>query len=115
MKLVLNYLSLHLKIALEYKSSFILIMIAQAVYMLIELFAIYSLLIKFDLLGIYDINQVLLSFSTIWLGYSLSELFGRGFDDFYKIIVNGNFDLLLIRPRNIYLQIFGADICYEKN
>ena len=114
MKLVLNYLSLHLKICLEYKSSFILVMIAQAVYMLIELFAIYSLLIKFDLLDIYDINQVLLSFSTIWLGYSLSELFGRGFDDFYKTIVNGNFDLLLIRPRNIFLQIFGTQICYEK-
>ena len=41
-------------------------------------------------------------------------MFGRGFDIFYKIIINGSFDILLIRPRNIFILIFGSDICYEK-
>ena len=114
MKLIKNYLSMHLKVSLEYKSSFILGVISQAFYMLVELFTIYALFLKFKLLNTFDINEMLLGFSTIWLGYSLAELFGRGFDNFYKLIVRGDFDLLLIRPRSIFIQIFGSDICYEK-
>lgn len=114
MKLVKNYLSMHLKISLEYKASFILSCISQAIYMLVELFVIYALFIKFKLLDAFDIHEMLLGFSTIWLGYSLTELFGRGFDNFHKLIVRGDFDLLLIRPRSIFIQIFGSDICYEK-
>ena len=114
MKLIKNYLSMHLKVSLEYRSSFILGCISQAFYMLIELFTIYALFAKFKLLDTFDINEMLLGFSTIWLGYSLAELFGRGFDNFHKLIHRGNFDLLLIRPRSIFMQIFGSDICYEK-
>lgn len=114
MKLIKNYLAMHLKISLEYKASFILSCISQVLYMLVELFVIYALFIKFKLLDAFDMNQMLLGFSAIWLGYSLAELFGRGFDNFYKLIVRGDFDLLLIRPRSIFIQIFGSDICYEK-
>ena len=114
MKLIKNYLSLHLKICLEYKSSFILTIISQTFAMFVELFTVMSLLNKFKLLEVYNTNELLLSFSILWLGFSLSEMFGRGFDNFYKIIINGNFDVLLIRPRSLFIQIFGCDICYEK-
>jgi len=114
LKLIKNYLSLHLKISLEYKSSFILTIISQTLAMLVELFVVISLFNKFKLLDTYNTYEILLGFSTLWLGYSLVELFGRGFDHFSKIIINGNFDLLLIRPRSLFIQIFGSDICYEK-
>jgi len=114
MKLILNYLSNHLKVSLEYKVSFLLSTISQGLYMLIELFVVYSIFNKFKLLNMYNINEILLSFSVIWLGYSISEFLFRGFDHFSKIIIKGNFDFLLIRPRNIYIQIFGSDVCYEK-
>lgn len=114
MKLIRNYLSLHLKIALEYRSSFILTVISQTFAMFVELFTVMTLLNKFKLLEIYNTHELLLSFSILWLGFSLSEMFGRGFDNFSKIIINGNFDILLIRPRSIFIQIFGCEICYEK-
>lgn len=112
--LIKNYLSMHLKKTLEYRMSFILITISQLIYMLVELIAVLALFDKFNLLSIFNKDELILSFSSVWLGYSLCEMFARGYDEFYKIIINGNFDLLLIRPRNIYLQIFGSDICYEK-
>ena len=115
MKLIRNYLGMHLKVSMEYKSSFILSCISQGLFMLVELFTIYALFTKFKLLDMFDINEILLGFSTIWLGYSITELFGRGFDTFSRLIVRGNFDLMLIRPRSIFLQIFGSDICYEKS
>lgn len=114
MKLIPKYLATHLKVSLEYKASLILSIIAQGLVMLVELFTINSLFNKFGLLKTYDINELLFGFSVVWLGFSLTEMFFRGFDHFSEIIVNGKFDLLLIRPRNIYLQIFGNDICYEK-
>ena len=114
MKLFINYLSLHLKIALEYKSSFIMTFISQILGMLVELFTVYSLFNKFKLLDIYNINELLLGFSTLWLGYSLSELFARGFDHFSNLIKRGDFDILLVRPSNLFIQILGSDIAYEK-
>jgi len=114
MSLVGRYLSLHLKSSLEYRSSFILSVISQVLGMFVELFTVISLFRKFGLLEEYNSYELLLGFSTIWLGFSLAEMFGRGFDQFSKVVINGNFDLLLIRPRNIYLLIFGTDMCYEK-
>ena len=114
MELIKNYLANHLKVSLEYRLSFILSLISQGLYMLIELFAVYALFSKFNLLKMYNINEVLLSFSAIWLSFSFCELFFRGFDNFSKLIIKGDFDILLIRPRNVYLQIFGSDVCYEK-
>lgn len=115
MKLFLNYLSLHLKIALEYKSSFIMTLISQVLALFVELFTVYSLFNKFSLLDEYNINELILGFSCLWLGYSLSELFARGFDHFDRLIVNGSFDILLIRPANLFIQILGSDIAYEKS
>ena len=53
MKLFLKYISLHLKISLEYKSSFIMTIISQTLAMFVELFTVYSLFLKFKLLDIY--------------------------------------------------------------
>ena len=114
MDLIFKYLSIHLKNDLEYRASFILTVIAQGLVMLVELFAIDSLFHKFGLLETYNINELLLGFSIVWLGFSLTEMFFRGFDHFSELIIHGSFDLLLIRPRNLYLQIFGSNICYEK-
>lgn len=114
MKLLFKYLATHLKVSLEYKVSLLLSLIAQGLVMFAELFAINSLFHKFGLLDSYNIYELLFGFSIVWLGFSLSEMFFRGFDHFSDLIVHGKFDLLLIRPRNIYLQILGNDICYEK-
>lgn len=114
MKLIFKYLETHLKIILEYKLSFILIVVGQVLQMYIELFVVKSVLEKFNMLNEFPYYEVVLGFSVVWLGFSLAEMLGRGFDHFANLIIKGNFDILLIRPRNIYLQIFGSDISYEK-
>ena len=115
MKLVKEYLKMHLKALLEYRSSFIMTSISQIFSIFVELYTVVALFDKFALLDMYNKNELLLGFSIIWFGMSMAEMFARGFDHFADLIVNGNFDLLLIRPRNIYLQVFGSDICFEKS
>lgn len=114
MKLLLNYLLMHFKSQLQYKASFILICISQSLTIFIEFFIIYSLFDKFKLLEEYNIYQMTLTFSIVWFGVSLSETIGRGFDCFEKLIKSGDFDLLLIRPRSLGIQIIGSEIPYEK-
>lgn len=114
MSLLLKYMSMHLKVKMQYKMSFALTLIAQILFVFFELFLICSLFDKFSLLNKYNINELFLGFSVVWLGFSLAQTFGRGFDKFSKIISTGNFDLLLIRPQNIFLQIIGSDIFFEK-
>ena len=114
MKLFFKYLALHLKIELEYKASFIMTLIAQVFYILAELVTIIAVISKFQLFDVYSIPEVLFSFSVLWLGYALMEFLFRGFDVFCNLIITGDFDILLVRPRSLFIQIVGSKIAYEK-
>jgi ABC-2 type transport system permease protein len=114
MTLFVKYLSLHLQKQMQYKLSFFFSFIAQFLSIYIDYLAIYSLFNKFSILKEYNIYEVMITFSISYISFSLVETLGRGFDLFERLINNGSFDLLLIRPRNIYLQIIGSEIAYQK-
>ncbi|MCR4581208.1 MAG: ABC-2 family transporter protein [Bacilli bacterium] len=114
MRLFFKYLALHLKIELEYKSSFIMTILAQVFYILAELITIIAVIAKFELFDMYSIYEVLFNFSVLWFGYACMEFIFRGFDLFSQLIVSGDFDILLIRPRSLFIQIVGSKIGYEK-
>ena len=114
MGLLINYMSMHLKTRMQYKISFIFTLITQLLTILVEVFVLKSMFEKFNLLESYNIYELYFNFSVVWLGYSLAQMVGRGFDKFTNLIIDGSFDLLLIRPRNLYIQIIGSDFYYEK-
>jgi len=114
MKLMLKYMSMYIKSQLEYKSSFILSLIAQLLSISLSSFMVFILMDKFNFMDKYDIYEVMLSISIVQFGFSFSECFGRGFDRFSKVIKNGMLDLMFIKPRSIYMQIFGSNIEFSK-
>ena len=114
MSLLFTYMSMHLKTKMQYKISFVLTLITQLLTMLIEVFVLKSMFDKFNLLETYNVYELYFNFSIVWLGYSLAQMIGRGFDKFTNLIIDGSFDLLLIRPRNLYIQIIGSDFYFEK-
>lgn len=105
-----KYFMMHLKKSLEYKVSFILIMISQIMSLATSIFVVFSLFSKFGVLKDFTLNECLLSLSIVDMGYYFAEFLFRGFDQFAKQIIRGKFDLLLIRPENIYLQILGSEM-----
>ena len=105
-----KYFLMHLKSSLEYKISFILTMIAQVLSIFAAVFVLFSLFNKFGILKDFSLNECLLALSIVHFGYYYAEFIFRGFDHFSKLIKKGNFDLLLIRPENIYLQILGSEM-----
>ena len=105
-----KYFMMHLKKGLEYKMSFILILISQIINIFASVFVVFSLFNKFGLLKDFTLNECLLALSIVDIGYYFAEFIFRGFDHFSKLIIKGRFDLLLIRPENIYLQILGSEM-----
>ncbi|UKI57674.1 MAG: ABC transporter permease [Clostridium sp.] len=44
----------------------------------------------------------------------MNELFARGIDAFDKLIIDGSFDRLLLRPQNILLQVLCSKFDFVK-
>ena len=53
-------------------------------------------------------------FGIITFVYSFTECFARGFDEFPRLIRNGELDRLMVRPTNLIYQIFGSKIEFSK-
>ena len=114
MKLVFKYLLMHLKSQLEYKSSFILSFLAQIFPIGLSACMVFVLIDRFNFGARFNTYEVMLGIAIVQFGFSFSEFLGRGFDKFSEIIKRGNLDLMLIRPRNIYIQVFGSRIEFAK-
>jgi ABC-2 type transport system permease protein len=49
-------------------------------------------------------------YATINISFSVAESAGRGFDIFARIVKNGDFDRLLLRPRSTALQVAALEL-----
>lgn len=114
MKLVFKYIGMHLKSQLEYRSSFIMSLLAQILPMAFSASMVFVLLNKFNFLEQFNMYEVMLIISIVQFGHSFSECFWRGFDKFSDVIKHGKLDLMLIKPRSIYMQVFGNKIEFTK-
>ena len=115
MKLYLKALKLHFKTMLEYRSSLIFSFISQIAVFFSFYFVILSLFDKFNNIKGFTLYEVLLCFSVIQFGYSVCECFARGIDEFDKLIISGNFDRILLRPKNKILQVMTTEIDFIKS
>ena len=114
MKLYFEFLKMHIKSILEYKKSFVISFISQFFVFFTYYFIILALFSQFNNIKGFNIYEVLLCFSIIQLGYCFNEVFARGIDKFDSLIINGEFDRLLLRPRNLLLQSIMWDIDFVK-
>ena len=114
MKLYFKSLGMHLKSELEYRVSFIVSFLSQILVFFTYYFVILALFTKFDSIKGFSMYEVLLCFSIIQFGFSFNEVFARGVDRFDKLIIEGGFDRLLLRPKNIILQVLCSDSDFVK-
>lgn len=113
-KLYLKYFWIQLKSLLEYKKSFIFSLIGQFFLSFFSFLSIYFLFDKFGNIEGYTFSNVLICFIVSFAGFSIAECFFRGFDQFEKMISNGEFDRMLTRPRGLVFQVLAGKIEFEK-
>ena len=114
MKLYFKALGLHLKAELEYRMSFIFSFFSQVLVFFSYYFVILAMFTRFDNIKGFTMYEVLLCFSIIQFGFAFNEVFARGVDKFDDLIIQGNFDRLLLRPKNILLQVLCSNSDYIK-
>lgn len=108
MKLYAKFFSMHLRSMMQYKSSFFLMLLGQFLMGFTAFLSIWFLFTRFHQVEGFTFQQVLLCFSMTLMVFSLCEGFFRGFDTFSRMIGNGEFDRVLLRPRNeIFLVMAG--------
>ena len=114
MSLYFKYFKIHFKCDLQYKFSFMMSFISQFFVFFSYYFTILCLFDNFSSIKGFTLYEVLLTFGIIQFGFSFCETFFRGIDVFDELIIAGNFDRLLLRPRGILLQVFCEKISFIK-
>ena len=109
MNVYFKALKLHLKSMLEYKASFIISFLSQILVFFTYYFIILALFLKFDNIKGFTLYEVLLCFSIIQFGFAFCETFEIGMDKFDNLIIQGEFDRILLRPKNLIIQV----LCYD--
>lgn len=110
MSLYLKYFNIQVKSVMEYKTSFILTAVSQFMLSFNVFLGILFMFQRFQEIEGFRFSEVLLCFSIVLIQFSLAECFARGFDGFGSILSNGSFDRIMVRPRNIILQVLGTRI-----
>lgn len=108
MKLFGKYLLILFKSQMQYRTSFWLLTFGQFFIPLSAFAGLYFLFERFGQIKDWNFSEVALCFAIIHMAFAISECFVRGFDLFSSLVVNGDFDRLLVRPRSTVLQVLGS-------
>jgi ABC-2 type transport system permease protein len=98
-----------IKSSMEYKESFIMVTIGSFVSTFLAFVGVWLLIDKFNVIDKWDINVITLTSGIAMFCHAITEMFGRGFDHFYKLIRQGDFDRIIVRPRSILIQVASSN------
>jgi ABC-2 type transport system permease protein len=108
MKLYFKYFSMHLKSQMQYKAVFFLNIFGRIITSFATVVAVLFMFTRFNKVEGFTLGQTLLCAAVVTMSYSLAEVFARGFDIFPRLLGNGEFDRILVRPRGIIFQVLAS-------
>jgi len=108
MMIYLKFLALNVKSILEYRLSAWLIAAGQTLTTIFSFLGLSLLFSRFGNLGDWTFSETALCFTVTGTAFVLAECFARGFDAFSGMVIHGDFDRVLLRPRNTIIQVLGA-------
>ena len=114
MVLYFKYLLISFKSQMQYRASFWLLALAQFFIPFSVFAGLYFLFERFGQLKGWKFFEVALCFGIIHMAVSVSECFARGFDAFSTLVVSGDFDRLLVRPRGTVIQVLGSRFDFSR-
>lgn len=114
MRLYGKYFAIHLKSQMQYKASFLLMTLGQFIMSFSMFLGIYFMMGQFHQIDGFTFQEVTLCFAVVLAAFSIAECFARGFDTFSTIIGNGEFDRMLLRPRNVVFQVLASKMEFTR-
>ena len=95
---------------LQYRVSFVLQVLGNLVVHGAELIALLALFGTFDQLGDWRAGEVAFLYAVTYVSFAMGQIAATGFHGFGRMIVRGEFDRVLTRPINPFLQILASDL-----
>jgi ABC-2 type transport system permease protein len=114
MGLYLKFFAIHLKSQMQYKVSFFLTALGQFFVSFTAFLGVYFMFSRFSAVEGFTFAQALMCFAVVLMAFSLADAFGRGFDMFPMMLGNGEFDRVLVRPRNVIFQVLAAKMDFTR-
>ena len=108
LKLYRHYISINIRSAMQYKTSFFLTAIGQFLVSFNVFLGVFFMFQRFSQVKGFTYSEVLLCFSIMLLEFSIAEMYARGFDAFGGIVRSGSFDRILLRPQSEITQVLGS-------
>ena len=99
---------------MQYKTSFFFTAVGQFLVAFATFLSVSFLFDRFDSVGGFTYEEVLICFAVMMMAFSTGELVGRGFDRFPVLLGNGGFDRALVRPRNVIFQVLASQMEFSR-
>ena len=112
MKIVLQSLRMSMLSHLQYRADSIVATLAVFLREATSIIVIYLTLMKFDHINGWNVNEMLFLFSLLFITYSIIVILFADLRDFSRMIREGRFDRLLVRPRGVLCKPFRHNSSY---
>lgn len=108
MKLYFKIVAMHIKSQLQHRTAFLALSLGQALLTFSGIFAVIILATNVTTVAGFSTPEILLAGAVVTLSFAIAECVFRGFDTFPRLLGNGQFDRILVRPQNVLLQVLGS-------
>lgn len=106
-----RYVAASLRAQAQYPAATLMLTAGHCVATAIEILGVFALFNRFGAVGGWTFGEAALFYGLVNTMFAISELLTRGFEVFGTDFVRtGNFDRLLLRPRNAALQLAGHEV-----
>lgn len=109
-RLYKKYLLIHLKSMMQHKTSFFLTTLGQFLISFNIFLGVYFMMDRFHEVKGFTYGEILLCFSITLMAFTIAETIFRSLDTFETIIGNGEFDRILLRPRDSLFLVLCSKI-----
>jgi len=99
---------------LQYRASFALDLFGAFLISFLDFLAVLVIFHNVPRLAEWSVHEVAFLYAASSISFALCDLAMGHLDDFPKKIRDGNFDLLLVRPRGTLFQVIAADLALRR-
>lgn len=112
LKIALQSLKMSVRTRMQYRVDSLVATLAVFIRESANIIVIYLALLKFDNINGWNVNEMLFLFSLLFLTYAFVVSLFADLRDFSRMIREGRFDRLMVRPRGLLFQLIlnNADL-----
>ncbi|MBF8264094.1 MAG: putative rane protein [Parachlamydiales bacterium] len=103
-------ISISIRSQMQYSASFLTLCLAHFLATSAYILGVWALFDRFHMVKGWTFYEVCLIYGIVNIGYGIAESFARGFENFSRTLIQGDFDRILLRPVRPLIQMATHDV-----